>query len=116
MSPQHSKPKVLLDENMPPRQKLPRTNHRFDVKHVALDLHKTGISDEEVYDFACKEKRLIITANYNDFLKHVDKSARSGIIGVSPNLSVEQIDKKLISKLIRSKNLFGKFTYISGDS
>jgi predicted nuclease of predicted toxin-antitoxin system len=50
--------RLLLDENMPPRQRFPRLNSRFDVKHVRDDWHKTGIKDPLVYELAHKRKRV----------------------------------------------------------
>src|SRR5262245_47226897 len=59
--------RLLLDENMPPRQRFPRLNSRYDVKHVRDDLHKTGIKDPLVYDLARELNRLLITFNGDDF-------------------------------------------------
>lgn len=117
MSSPHFKPKLLLDENMPPRTKFPRTNERFDIKHIVADLHHSGISDQDVHKLACQEKRLIATFNYEDFQK-IASNENSGIVGLSPNLSNEEIDKKLCALLIKNakKNLYGKSRFISGET
>jgi len=60
--------KLLLDENMPPRQRLPRLNSRFDVKHIRDDLNQSGLKDQPVYTLASKLNRLIITFNGDDFV------------------------------------------------
>ncbi len=112
------KHKILLDENMPPRQRLPYLNCRFDVKHISKDFKKGGIEDSKVYQEAVKQRRVIVTLNGNDFRDLATLSMQTGIIGVSENLTYEQLDKKLTSLFIRStpKALRGKFRYISGET
>jgi hypothetical protein len=65
------KHKVLLDEGFPPRIYFPRVNQRFDVKHVKNDLRKIGLPDEEVYELAAMQKRLIVTYNAKDFKRFI---------------------------------------------
>lgn len=103
---------------MSPRQRFPRLNHLFDVKHIVLDLKKGGIDDKSVYDEAVKSKRLVITLNGNDFKEFKNKSKQTGIIAISHNLLKSQIDKKLTALLIRSTggSLFGKFTSLTGET
>ncbi len=118
MSPKFHKFKLLLDENMPGRRAFASLNHLFDVKHIALDLKKSGIRDEVVYQEAVNMQRLIVTFNGDDFKHFVPKSTETGIIAVSDNLSTSQIDSKLVALLVRSspKALFGKFTAITGET
>jgi predicted nuclease of predicted toxin-antitoxin system len=110
--------KLLLDENMPPRQRFPRLNSRYDLKHVRDDFNQIGVQDPAVYDLAAKQNRLIITFNGTDFKKLVGKSEQSGVINVSANLRYEQIDTKLTALLTKSseKLLFGKFTDLTGET
>lgn len=110
--------KLLLDENFPFRSKLPRLNGRFDLKHVAEDLRQSGIKDKEVFKIATKSQRIIVTFNDKDFFNITKGSKDTGVIGVSTNLSTEQIDKKLTSLLIKNKpkKLYGKFIYIRGEA
>ena len=61
------KHKILFDENIPPRKRYTYLNSHFDVKHVKLDLHKEGITDEEVYAIAAEQRRIIVTINRADF-------------------------------------------------
>ena len=112
------KHRLLLDENFPARSSFPLLNNRFDVKHLSADLRLSGLSDPKVYELAKKEKRLLVTYNVKDFSSLVTKSTDSGIIGVSANLSIEQIDKKLVALLTKSsrRTLFGKLTVITGES
>ncbi len=108
--------RLLLDENFPVRSKLTRLNSRFDLKHVTEDLKESGISDEELFKIAVKLKRLLVTFNDKHFREKSEGSKYTGVIGVSTNLSNEQIDKKLTSLLVKSgqKTLYGRFIYISG--
>lgn len=110
--------KLVLDENLPTRENFPLLNNRFDLKHIAADYKQSGLLDFKVYKLAQKEERLLVTYNIKDFRGLTTKSNTTGIIGVSPNLTFEQIDKKLTSLLTKAtkKELFGKFTYISGES
>ena len=67
--------KLLLDENMPPRQRFPRLNSRFDVKHIRDDLDQSGLKDPPVYALATRLNRLIITFNGDDFVNLVNLKA-----------------------------------------
>lgn len=111
------KHKLLLDENFYLRSSLPLLNRRFDVKHLSEDLKLSGLPDPKVYELARKEERLLVTYNVKDFSRLVSKSADTGIVGVSANLSLAQIDKKLVALLTKSSKhtLFGKLTVITGE-
>lgn len=109
--------KLLLDENFPYRNRFVLLNSRYDVKHIKGDLKRIGLSDPEVYEIACQQNRLIVTFNTKDFITIAEKSNKTGIIGVSTNLTADQIDKKLAALLRRKRltELFGKYIYISGE-
>ena len=111
------KHKLLLDENFPIRTHFPTLNRRFDVKHVGANLNLEGLSDPKVYALARKEGRLVVTRNIKDFKELALMSNDAGVIGISPNLTFEQVDKKLTALLNKStkKSLFGKLTTISGE-
>src|SRR6266446_1696460 len=94
--------KLLLDENMPPRQRFPRLNSRFDLKHIRDDLNQTGLKDPPVYALAGKLNRLIITFNGNDFKNMVAQSTQTGVINLSTNLRNDQIDTKLTALLTKT--------------
>lgn len=110
--------RLLLDEGFPLKNFFPRLNSRFNVKHIVTDFRQSGIEDNRVYNLAVKEKRLVVTFNDKHFKEFAPKNKNSGIIGVSTNLSNDQIDKKLTARLItsKSKDLYGKFTFISGET
>jgi len=112
------KPKLLLDENFEPRIHLPKLNQLYDVKHIAEDLHKGGLPDSEVYALAVQQGRLVVTYNEKDFRSYAETSEKSGVIGVSTNLTAAQIDTKLVALLRKSsqKSLYGTYHYISGES
>lgn len=107
--------KLLLDENISPRESYPILNSRHDVKHIVHNLRKSGVTDQQVYDLALKDKRLIVTFNKKHFEKIADNSQETGIIAASTNVSDEQIDKKIASLLSRTKKkeLYGRFHYIT---
>jgi predicted nuclease of predicted toxin-antitoxin system len=118
MSPKFHKFKLLLDENMSARTTYRLVNHLFDVKHIASDLKKGGLRDEQVHKEAAKMQRLIITFNGKDFKTLAATSNETGIIFVSRNLADEYIDTKLAGLLLRStpNSLYGKFTPLTGET
>jgi len=103
---------------MPPRQRFPRVNSRFDTKHIRDDLHQAGLKDPPVYTLAQKLNRLIVTFNGDDFKNMVQQSTQTGVINISPNLRNDQIDTKLTALLTKSSPsaLFGKFTDLTGET
>ena len=111
------KHKLLLDENFPVRSFFPKLNSKYDLKHLTADLNLASIPDEKVYKLAQKRGRIIVTYNTKDFIPLIE-SDKAGVIGVSPSLSADQVDKKLASLLNRStkKSLLGKLTIISGET
>jgi len=110
--------KLLLDENMPHRQRFPRLNSRYDVKHIRDDLHKTGLKDSLVYELAQSHNRLIVTFNGDDFEDMVGQSTQTGVINVSANMRNDHIDTKVTALLTKSSPgvLFGKFTDVTGET
>ena len=108
------KHKLLLDEGFPTRSYFPRLNNRFDVKHIAQDFKKAGLSDQQVHKFAAEHESIVVTLNIKDFKPLSPKSKNTGIIGVSASLSFNQVDKKLTALLNKStkKQLLGKLTAI----
>ena len=103
---------------MPPRQRFPRLNRRFDLKHIRDDLHQAGLTDPPVYRLAQKLNRLIITFNGDDFKNMVEQNTQTGVINISTNLRNDRIDTKLTAPLTKSSPsaLFGKFTDLTGET
>lgn len=112
------KHKLLLDENMPHRLAFPHLNEVFDVKHLRDDLKSGGLSDPQVHALAATVQRLIVTYNAKDFKDLATRNKDTGVLALSPNLSLHQIDTKLTALLIRStpKDLRGKCTVITGET
>src|SRR3989344_6410901 len=108
------KHKLLLDEGFYYKKDLPITNSRFDVKHVVGDYKQGASSDAKIYELAKREGRILITLNIKHFKPLFSTSKSAGVIGISPNLTLDQIDKKLTALLNKSskKSLLGKLTTI----
>lgn len=118
MSRKYHKYKFLLDENFLERSRLLLLNSRYNIKHIKSDFKLIGLTDPEVHTFAAKEKRVIITFNDKDFANLASKNPKSGVIGVSTNMTADHIDKKLASLLRKTKpnEIYGKFIYISEET
>jgi predicted nuclease of predicted toxin-antitoxin system len=97
-----SKPKLLFDESLPPRQQFPKLNNYCDIKHVRNDLKLSGSIDAQVYSLANQQERLLVTFNIKHFRPMISRDQMS-VIGISPNLLTKQIDRKLLS-FIRSRD------------
>lgn len=109
------KHKLLLDEGLYPRKSLKRINSRYNIRHIKHDLNKGGITDDEVYQIACMQKRIIITYNIDDFRKLALRSKETGVIGVTQGLTPDQLDAKLNSLLSKSSenSFYGEYTPLS---
>jgi predicted nuclease of predicted toxin-antitoxin system len=95
------KHKVLLDENMDPRQKYPRLNQHFDVKHIKHDLHNGEMEDPDIYTLGVEQGRIIVTINADDFRPLVRTKQDAGVIKVPSAWTREQVDSKLTALLMR---------------
>ncbi len=112
------KHKLLLDENVHYRSYFPILNSLFNLKHITENFHEVGLSDPQIFKFAIATGRIIITFNFKDFEELVKTSNKTGVIGISSNLPVEIIDKKLtvLFRKASIKSLLGKLTIVSGES
>src|SRR5688500_3239822 len=93
--------KLLLDENLAPRQQFPRLNEHFDVKHIEHDLKLGGTKDPVVYDLAVSQRRIIVTKNNKHFRPQVGTKHDAGAIAVPPHWTPAQIDTRLAALLMR---------------
>lgn len=118
MSRKQHKFKLLLDENFLSRDRLPLLNKRYNAKHIKADFRQIGLQDHEVYAFAAKEHRIIVTFNDKDFINLASESKATGVIGISVNMTADHIDKKVAAILRRSKpnDIYGKFIYVSEET
>lgn len=110
------KHKLLFDENMPPRSKYQRLNNHFDVKHIRDDLHRAGATDTDVYKLACKQGRIIVTINRDDFTKLIGTHDDMGVIALSDGKSAARVDAKLTALLIKHGSSYfkGKVINLNG--
>ena len=98
----HPQPKLILDENLAPRERYKKSNRLFNLKHIEHDYHKKESPDEEIYTIAQSENRIIVTSDKYDFRrirkkrKDFDKNSPT-IIAVSMRLNPKDSDKKLVS-------------------
>lgn len=100
-----SKPKILLDESLPPRRNFPLLNAYCNVRHIKDDYGLGGSPDSTVYEVACSEGRILVTINVKHFRPMLTDLGMT-VIGVAPHMTNQQIDKKLvrcIKKLSGSK-------------
>lgn len=111
------KPKLLLDEGMPPRRHLHNLNQYCDTRHIKQDFRLGGKSDELVYKVACEEERILVTFNIKDF-RSLLQTGGASIIGLSANLTNHQIDSKLTSlvKQLRPAQFHGQFFIVTGET
>ena len=108
---------LLLDENMESRKLFTRINNFHNVKHLTEDLKKSGITDNEVFLIAKHNRRILLTYNFQDF-KNFKLTDQVGIVGISRNLKLIDVDKKVMS-FLRNKvesELYGYKHYVSGES
>ena len=94
------KHRLLLDENLPPRQRLVYLNERFDVKHIKHDLHLGGLDDAPVHQLALAQQRIILTSNVKDF-RPLLRAHSPGVIGIPETWSVARLDTKLTALLTK---------------
>src|SRR5512144_115010 len=94
------KHKLLLDEHLPPRQRLAHLNERFDVKHIKHDLHLGGLDDAPIHELARARQRIILTSNVKDFRRLLREDS-PGIISIPETWSAERLDTKLTALLTK---------------
>jgi hypothetical protein len=90
--------KLLLDEQVSPRQYLSELNAHFDVKHITHDLQLSGLPDPQVYALALSQGRIILTKNVKDFRRLLREDS-PGIIGIPEAWSLSRVDSKLTALL-----------------
>jgi hypothetical protein len=94
------KHKLLLDEHLPPRQRLAQLNERFDVKHIKHDLHAGGMDDAPIHQLALAQQRIILTSNVKDF-RPLLREHSPGVISIPETWSAERLDSKLTALLTK---------------
>lgn len=106
--------KLLLDEGLPPRNRYPKLNSLYDIKHIVHDLGFSGIKDIPLYELANKETRLILIFNTKDF-KPLIRPDKISVISLSNNLSNKDADLKICKTLkeLSNSDLKGNLISIS---
>ena len=104
------KPKLLLDEGFPPRSTYKQSNQYCDIKHISHDFKLGGADDDQVYDFACSQKRILATFNTKHFRSKLSDESVT-IVGVSMKITADELDKKLLKLLrnLKPTDALGKF-------
>lgn len=85
----------LLDEGIPPRKFLPRSDRRinFNLRHIRDDYDKGGLKDGEVLALAKKEDRIVVTRDKFRNRRLVQSTA---IIRITGNAKHTEVDDRLI--------------------
>jgi uncharacterized protein DUF5615 len=101
MSKHYFRHKVLLDENLPPRQDFLRLNEHCDVKHIEHDLKLSGAKDPAIYNLAVSQRRIIVSRDNKHFRPQIGTKDDEGGIAIPPHWTPAQIDTRLTALLMR---------------
>ena len=99
-SKKHTRYRLLLDEGVHLPQSYPKLNNLHDLLHV-FQANLKGASDDKIFRFAKRERRIVVVFNIKDFKKFIGKTLPS-VIALSTNMTDEQTDSKICKVL---KNL-----------
>ena len=95
--------RILLDSAFAKTNAFINLKKKSNLAHAVYDLGLHPQSeDQEIYQKAVNENRLVLTINFKDFRKLV-KSGKPGIIGIESQMTNQEIDKK-VCKFISGKN------------
>ncbi len=110
-----AKPKFLLYEGLPKKNSYPTLNKYCSVKHINHDFHLSGAKDQQVYELALREERLLVTLNTKDFIPLLDRNSPS-ILSLTPNISNNRADQKILSlaKQLKESDFVGKHFKVTG--
>ncbi len=97
------KRKFLIDEALPPKNRLPKMRKRYSLEHIFHDFGKKGLEDEKIQIFAQKEKRTIITADKFFVKRFTKQTSVLKIVGTNL-MTPEEIDQRLIKATDLYKN------------
>lgn len=99
----HKKFRFLLDSAFAKPALFPRLKKKANIAHAVHDLGLSSqAEDEEIYQKAILENRIVLTVNFKDFKKMV-KSGKVGVLGIESQLTNDQLDQK-VSKFISGKD------------
>lgn len=110
----HRKFRILLDSAFARKEKFSRLSKKANLLHPVVDLGMSPqTEDEELLNIAVREKRFVLTVNFEDF-KRLLKNSKTGVFGIESELSNEEMDE-LVSDFLSGKNpedFYGKATRI----
>lgn len=99
----HKKFRLVLDSAFAKTDAFPRLRKKANIAHA---VHTLGLpyqaEDEEIYQKAIKQNRFVVTINFDDFRKLVQKD-KAGVIGIPAHLSNERIDE-ILTNFLSDKN------------
>lgn len=107
--------RILLDSAFAKIELFPNLKKKSNLAHA---VHNLGLSsqaeDEEIYQKATSEKRIVLTINFKDFKKLV-KVGKSGIFGIESQMTNQEIDKRVCGFISGKdpEDFIGKATKIS---
>lgn len=95
--------RILLDSAFAKPGSFPKLKKKANLAHTVLDYGMSAqVEDEEIYQKAVRENRIVLTINFKDFRKLV-KKGQPGVIGIESQLTNKEIDQ-IVSDFISDKN------------
>lgn len=95
--------RLLLDSAFAKPESFPRLRKKVNLAHIVHDYAMSvQAEDEEIYQKAVSENRIVLTINLKDFKKLV-KKRQPGILGIESQLTNKEIDQ-IVSDFISDKN------------
>lgn len=102
-SPRKKKFRLLLDSAFAKPGSFPRLKKKANLTHTVHDFAMSfQAEDEEIYQKAISENRIVLTINFKDFRRLV-KKGKPGILGIESQLTNNDIDQ-IVSDFISDKN------------
>lgn len=87
--------RILLDSAFAKSELFPNLKKKSNLAHAVHNLRLSPqAEDEEIYQKANEEERIVLTINFKDFKKLV-KEDKSGVIGIESQLTNQEIEKKV---------------------
>lgn len=107
--------RLYTNENFP----LPAVEELRRLGHDVLTIHETGKSgqgatDEEVFDFAQSERRVVVTLNRRHFVRlHGDHPEHAGVIACSFDRDFVALAERIHACLTAQPDLAGRLVRIN---
>ena len=102
-SPKKKKFRLLLDSAFAKPGSFPRLKKKANLAHTVHDYTMSPqVEDEEIYQKAISENRIVLTINFKDFRRLVRKG-QPGVLGIESQLTNNDIDQ-IVSDFISNKD------------